>query len=55
MKFIIEVKLRDINICDGCPCVDAEVDNCQVFKTELKKRNCEYLRCTQCITKFGGK
>ena len=54
MNITIKVNLKDVNICKGCPCTDVEVDLCQLFNENLyKSKNGQYLRCLQCIDKYG--
>ena len=55
MKFTIKIILANPETCNGCPCIDAEVDSCQVFDYEdLRKNNSgSYLRHKYCIEEFG--
>ena len=55
MKIIIEVKLENPERCEGCCCLDFVLDRCSIFKKELSRNlRHKYIRCKECINKFGG-
>lgn len=55
MKFNLEVTLKNPANCDGCPCIDAELESCVLFDyTGLKYDNqVNLIRCEACIKKYG--